>query len=202
MPTPTYAAEYCRSLRQLVESGTYDFYTANAMWRKYREGLLMFGVDPGPCALGPEAPPQSVIDAGGGDGGFSLAGPDAGYAVKDAGAGADPNSWSPNPRPQINLGFDTSAAGGVEMPGDSSAPRESAPPERALEQPRPPPDVSELPSYARARVEAMMQGPDGTHFQVPYLPRRRPLPPPPPPEAPPSPYEGVPVTGSFGIKDF
>lgn len=207
MPTPTNPAEYCRSLRELVQKGIYDFHTANAMWQNYRKSLQMFGVDPGPCTLGPEGPTQPVIDAGG-DGGFSLAGPDAAYGVRDAMAAFDPTSWVPTERPQINMGFDPYARGGTDFgPGGGfgfdtpfpssrgpDAPRESAPAEPAASQPRPPPEASGVPTHAQARVEMRVR--DGT---FPYIPR--PFPQPQPAAAGPSPYEGVPVTRSFGIRD-
>jgi len=193
MPSPTNPAEYCRTLRQFVQSGVYDFYTANAMWQNYRKGLQMFGVDPGPCALGPEAPTQSVIDAGGGDGGFSLAGPDAAYGVQDTMAAADPNSWFPAERPQINLGFDGSAGGGLD-PGTESYGEEAPTPLPRMPVPEP------APAYV-PRTRVMAQAPDGTYYPV----RHRPMPvarPAEPAAAPPSPYGGVQVTWSFGIKDL
>lgn len=56
------------------------------------------------------------------------------------------------------------------------------------------------PPWQQPRVEILAVGPDGTYHPVPYVPMPVPRPAP-PPEGPPSPYEGVPVTGSFGIKD-
>jgi len=208
-------ANYCRKLREMVQQGVFDFYTANAMWQNYRKSLQMLGLrDPGPCALGPEGPTQPVWDPGGGDEGglLSLSRPDAAYGVKEIAATLDPLNWFPRQQPQIDLGFDASAAGGGVDPGGPSGthfPPSSGgfDPSRGAAAPAVyPPDLGPaarmpmpeaVPPYALPQAEVIMQGPDGTYIPVPYMPR----PVPQPAVASPSPYEGVPVTGSFGIKD-
>jgi hypothetical protein len=202
-------AAYCRTLRAQVEAGVYDFHTANAMWQNYRKSLKMLGLrDPGPCDLG-GADAVPVFDGGYYDSGSYLGAPDAGYAVKGEEASrADRSDWAPVARPQI--AFDPfSAAGGGDsgsvsydpyVPGSSGFDTQRDGP--ASYGPAP---AGSAPRFARQpwqqpRVEVLARGPDGTYHQVPYVPMPRPLPPP-PPEGPPSPYEGVPVTGSFSIKD-
>jgi hypothetical protein len=220
MPSATNPATYCRTLRQLVQGGVYDFYTANAMWQNYRTSLKTLGLpDPGPCALGPEGPTQPVFDPG--DGGYyagekSLVAPDAAYGVQeviervDPASSVDPMNWFPIGKPEIPL--DPLAAGGGfgglapydpyfpssggHAPFEGGVPDIYAPGPGSARTTMP----VAVPDYARPRVEVMARGPDGTYYPVPYVPMHPP-PPAPPPDAPPSPYEGVPVTGSFAIKD-